>query len=144
MKTVQTTVSSPKPPEEVYAYLVDFGNQPEWRFDVLESGLVGGEAGRTGARYHQRVKPGRKEMSSEVELTKADAHRTVAFRTVDDAPVTASGEWQVSPEGSGSRVVCDVAIEAQGFVRLFEPFMGPSLRRTARRYEEALEERLRA
>ena len=83
-------------------------------------------------------------MTSEVEVTKADSPRAVAFRTVDDAPVTASGEWQISPDGGGSGVVCDVAIEAHGFVRLFEPFKGPSLKRTAQRYEAALEERLGA
>jgi hypothetical protein len=39
VKQVQTTVSTPRPPEEVYSYLVDFGNQTESRFDVLESRL---------------------------------------------------------------------------------------------------------
>jgi hypothetical protein len=39
-------------------------------------------------------------------------------------------------------VVNDVEIETHGFVRLFEPFMGPQLRKTSARYEEALRERL--
>jgi hypothetical protein len=39
--------------------------------------------------------------------------------------------------------VNDIAIETQGFMRLFELFMGPQLRKTSRRYEEALAERLR-
>ena len=37
MKQVTTRVTTPRSPEEVYAYLVDFDNQAEWRFDVLAS-----------------------------------------------------------------------------------------------------------
>jgi len=143
VKKIQVKLSSPKPPQAVYDYLVDFERHPEWRFDVLESKLVGGEKGRPGARYHQRIKPGRKEMEANVELTEAEPGRRVGFRTIDDAPVTASGTYTISQSGSGSELVNDVAIEANGFVRIFEPFMGPGLRKTAQRYEEALTERLR-
>jgi uncharacterized protein YndB with AHSA1/START domain len=142
MKKVQTNVSAKRSPEQVYEYLVDFRNQPEWRFDVLSCELVEGETGRVGARYRQRVKQGRREMDSGVELTRADAPHTVAFRTLDSGPVTASGAWEIRASSGGTHVVCDVAIETRGFVRLFEPFMGPSLRRTAERYERDLTERL--
>ncbi len=56
MKRVQTNVSSGRSPEEVYAYLVDFTNQAEWRFDVLRSELVAGATGRVGivASPHRR------------------------------------------------------------------------------------------
>ena len=138
MKKVQTNVSARRSPEEVYAYLVDFANQPEWRFDVLESELVQGEPGRVGARYRQRVKQGRREMEVTSELSQADSPRTVAFRTVDSGPIQASGAWNISRSGEETRVVCDVAIEAKGLLRLFEPFMGRGLKRTAARYEDDL------
>ena len=142
MKQVTTRVITPRSPEEVYAYLVDFNHQAEWRFDVLESELTGGDPGRTGARYRQRVKQGRKEVVSDVELTAAEPHTRVAFRTVDDGPVTVSGVWRIEPQGEQTRIDADVAIEPHGFVKLFEPVMGPSLRKTAARYEAALAERL--
>lgn len=50
MKKVQAKVSTPKSPQEVYEYLVDFERHPEWRFDVLDSKLVQGDKGRVGAR----------------------------------------------------------------------------------------------
>ena len=46
MKNVQTKVVTRRPADEVYAYLADFTHQAEWRFDVLTSELVSGEAGR--------------------------------------------------------------------------------------------------
>jgi hypothetical protein len=79
MRKVQTNVSTSRSPQEVYDYLVDFENQAEWRFDVLDSRLVQGEKGRVGARYRQRTKQGRREMEILAELTQADAPRTVAF-----------------------------------------------------------------
>jgi len=142
MKKVQTNVRTKRPPEEVYAYLADFNNQAEWRFDVLESELVEGETGSVGALYQQRVKQGRREMEVKARLTQADAPRTVAFESVDSGPVEASGAWHVKPDGEGTHVVCDVAIEANGLMKLFEPMMGPSFRKTAERYERDLTERL--
>ena len=141
MKQVTTHVTTPRSPEEVYAYLVDFDNQTEWRFDVLASELTSGATGQIGARYLQRVKQGRKEVDSDVELTEAEPHRRVAFRT-HGGPVTVSGAWRIEPQGDQTRLAADVAIRPHGFVKLFEPMMGPSLRKTAARYEAALAERL--
>jgi len=143
LKKVTAKVNTRKSPQEVYEYLVDFERHPEWRFDVLESKLVQGETGRVGARYRQKVKQGRRELEANVELTEAEPGSRVGFRTLDEGPVTASGTYSIRGTGSGSEVVNDVTIEAHGFVRLFEPFMGPQLRKTATRYEEALGERLR-
>jgi len=142
MKQVETRVTTLRSPQDVYAYLVDFDNQREWRFDVVGSELISGEAGLPGARYRQRVKQGRKEIQSEVELTEAEPHSRVSFRTVDDGPVTVSGVWQIQPQGDGTRIDAQVAIQPHGFLKLFEPMMGPSLRKTAARYETALAERL--
>jgi len=142
MKTTRTTVDTPRRPEEVYDYLADFENQVEWRFDVLRCELISGEPGAAGARYRQRVKQGGREMDSEVELTSPDRPRRLGFRTVDDGPLAASGTWELTLEGEGTRVVCDVALETRGFIRFFEPFMGISMRKTARRYEEDLRAKL--
>jgi uncharacterized protein YndB with AHSA1/START domain len=142
VKKVHADVSSPRPPREVYDYLVDFSKHPEWRFDVLESTLVQGETGQVGARYRQRVRQGRRVFTTEVELTRAEPGRAVGFRTVDDASVTARGTYEIEEANGGTRLTNEVVIEAHGFVRLFEPFMGPQLKRTAARYEQALSERL--
>ena len=142
MKQVQAKLSTAKSPQEVYDYLVDFERHPEWRFDVLDSKLVEGEAGRAGARYWQRVKQGRRELEVDVELTEAEPPRRVGLRTLHEGPVTASGTYNISAAASGSEVINDVVIETRGVLRLFEPLMGPQLRKTAARYEQALRERL--
>ncbi|UJW33426.1 SRPBCC family protein [Saccharothrix sp. AJ9571] len=144
MKTVQTTVATRRTPEDVYAYLADFTHQAEWRFDVLTSELISGEPGQVGARYLQRVRPGRKQSESEVEVTEADRPSEVAFRTLDRGPVTVRGAWHIRSAPSGTEVVCDVAIETKGVLKLFEPLMGPQLRKIAARYESDLSERLNA
>lgn len=144
MKSVQTRVVTPKPAEDVYAYLADFNNQPEWRFDVLSSELTSGETGVVGARYKQRVVQNKKETDSLVELTEAEQPSAVAFRTFDDGPITVTGSWHIKPNGGNTEVLCDVAMTTRGFVRLFEPMMGPQLRKIATRYEQALSERLNA
>ena len=141
MKQVETRVTTPRSPEDVYAYLADFNNQAEWRFDVISSELTSGEPGVVGSHYRQLVQQGRKQVTSEVEVTEAEPHRRVAFRTLD-GPVTVSGVWKLEPDGGGTRVDTEVAIEMHGFLKLFEPFSGGQLRKTAARYETALAERL--
>ena len=142
MKRVQAKVSTHRSPQEVYDYLVDFERHPEWRHDVIESRLVQGETGRVGARYRRQVAQGRRKTTVDVELTEAEPGRRVGFRTLDAGPVSASGTYDIRGTGAGTEVVNDVAIEAHGLVRLFEPFMGPGLRKTAACYERDLGERL--
>ncbi|HEV7980255.1 SRPBCC family protein [Amycolatopsis sp.] len=142
MKKVHTRVVTAKPAEEVYAYLVDFTNQADWRFDVLTSELVSGDVGVVGAKYSQLVRVGRDEQQSEVELVEAKSPDEVAFRTLDTGMITVSGAWHLRPAGEGTEVICDVAIETRGPLRLIEPMMGPQLRKIARKYEIALSEKL--
>ncbi|MBB5854970.1 SRPBCC family protein [Amycolatopsis umgeniensis] len=142
MKQVQSRVITPKPIDEVYAYLADFTNQPEWRFDVISCSLAAGTGGEPGAKYQQRVKPRGKEIGSEVELTRADEPTEVAFRTLDRGPVTVSGAWHLKSIGTGTEVICDVTIETRGFLRLLEFSMGPSLQKISDRYEQDLSARL--
>lgn len=142
MKKVKTRVVTAKPAEEVYAYLVDFTNQADWRFDVLTSELVSGEVGVVGAKYSQLVRVRRDEQQSEVELVEAKSPGEVAFRTLDTGMITVSGAWHIRPDGEGTEVICEVAIETRGPLRLIEPMMGPQLRGIARKYEIALAEKL--
>jgi hypothetical protein len=141
VKQVETRVTTPRSPEDVYAYLADFNHQTEWRFDVISSELTSGEPGAVGSRYRQLVQQGRKQVTSDVEVTEAEPHRRVAFRTIG-GPVTVSGVWKLEPDDGGTRVDTEVAIEMQGLLKLFEPFSGGQLRKTAARYEAALAERL--
>ena len=141
MKQVETRVTTPRSPEDVYAYLADFNNQAEWRFDVVSSELTSGEPGVVGSRYRQLVQQGRKQVTSEVEVTQAEPHRRLAFSTLG-GPVTVSGTWKLEPDDGGTRVDTEVAIAMHGLLKLFEPFSGGQLRKTAARYETALAERL--
>ena len=85
VKQATTRVTTPRSPEEVYAYLVDFDNQAERRFDGARlrahgracTGQVGaryraaGQAGPQGGRQRRRADRGRA------------AAPGVAFRTLD-------------------------------------------------------------
>lgn len=84
------------------------------------------------------------ESAGEVELTRADPPGEVAFRTLDRGPVTVSGAWHIQTVDAGTEVVCDVAIETKGPLKLLEPLMGPPLRKIAGRYEADLSARLNA
>jgi len=56
------------------------------------------------------------------------------FATVDASPVAVRGAYSVAGDASAARATIEVELHPRGFVRLFGPLMGPSLRRTTSRY----------
>lgn len=137
MLSATTSVQAAAPPEAVYGFLADLANDPEWRFDILDSQLVRGSAGEVGAVYRQRAKPGRKEIQTSVEIERAEPHRHIGFRTLG-GPVQVGGLYTITAANRGCAVRCDVTLRAKGVLRLFEPLMAAGMRRTAARYEEDL------
>src|ERR1700754_837250 len=91
-------------PEEVYAFVADSANDVHWRPEVIRSELVAGQAGDPGARYHQVMKPGRRESEGTHEIVSTAPGRRVDWQTPpDEGPLQFSGYYGVEPSGDGSR-----------------------------------------
>lgn len=141
MLTGRLTVTSPASTDAVLAYLADFRHHPAWRHDVIESELERGAAGESGAVYHQRVKQGPSTGDSRVETTVAAG--AIAFRTLDQGPVTVSGTYALAERPEGGTVVdCDTTLDLRGPAKLFRPVMRRAFRKTLARYERALQAEL--
>jgi hypothetical protein len=52
-----------------------------------------------GGRLSPEGQAGKRELESWAQVTQADKPRVVAFKTVDDNPVQASGAWNISRQG---------------------------------------------
>jgi uncharacterized membrane protein len=128
------TIEIARAPDDVFAYLADLRHDPEWRHDVGSSELVSGTAGAAPSRYRQTATD-KKATAYHVDVTDVDrSSQTVRFATVDASPVAVRGGYRVAGSDSQTTVTLDVELHPSGAVRLFEPFMGPSLRKTASRY----------
>ena len=131
MKSHTASIEIRRTPDDVFGYLLDLSNEPHWRHDVDTSELAAGQPGASGARYRQTSKGA----AYTLEVTQVDAaRRTLRFATVDATPVAVRGGYSVAGDGPAATATIEVQLHPSGVVKLFEPLMGPSLRKTTSRY----------
>jgi uncharacterized membrane protein len=90
------------PREDVFAFLADPENDPQWRRGVLDLKRVSGNG--IGARDAQSVKgPGGHRIPADVEITELIPGKAIAFKTVS-GPVRPRGRYQLDAADGGTRV----------------------------------------
>jgi carbon monoxide dehydrogenase subunit G len=120
MAHAHKTVSSPKPPAEVFAYLADFSTTAEW------------DPGISTAR---RLDDGPLGVGNRVELDAGFFGRTITLiyeTTLYEAPhrfivrgesstVVSVDEITVEADGAGSLVTYDAELTLKGALKIFDP-----------------------
>jgi uncharacterized protein YndB with AHSA1/START domain len=115
-----------RPAGEVFAFLGDAENDTAWRPGVLDIARVSGDAPGAGTRYRQGVKgPGGRRLDADIETTAYEPDRLVGFRATA-GPVRPEGRYELTPEGTGTRVRFKLAAELRGL----KVAMAPAVRRT--------------
>ena len=120
MAHAHKTVTSPKPPAEVFAYLADFSTTAEW------------DPGISAAR---RLDDGPLGVGNRVELDAGFFGRTITLiyeTTLYEAPhrfivrgesstVVSVDEITVEADGTGSLVTYDAELTLKGVLKIFDP-----------------------
>ncbi len=94
-------------PDRVWSLISDFGGTPRWRADVSAVEMLPGPG---PARFVERSRQGKVTF----EIVSQDPPRRQVVRVVDDdQPFGGTWTWELSPEGSGTRLT----ITEAGFVK---------------------------
>jgi hypothetical protein len=105
-RPVTVTAFVPASPDELFAYVSDTRNDPEWCPNVGQVEQIEGEGVEVGAKFRfvQTVDAGRRTLESDVvaEVT-ALGDRSISWRVVDRFQER-DINLEVMPEGEGSRV----------------------------------------
>lgn len=110
-----------RPPEEVFRFLADPENDPQWRSGVLDIKRISGSG--VGARYAQGVKgPRSRRIPADIQITELTAGESIAFQTLT-GPVRPRGEYSISPAERGTRVRFALDAELKGLKRLIAPMV---------------------
>ena len=116
MPAAQRTIEINRPVAEVFAFLADAENDPQWRTAVKEIKRDGPLA--VGARYHQRVAgPGGRPVPADIELTTYQPESAVAFRVIA-GPVRPQGSYRFEPTADGTAVTFSLTAELTGVKKL--------------------------
>lgn len=133
-----TTINYPR--EELFHYLCDPNNDPDWCPTVHSSELTTGQRGEAGAVYDQMHKPGPFPPSAlEVTLHEVDHPDRIQLKSVDDV-ATFVVTYQLEDLGDGrTRVTQHDDIGFRGFGWLLAPFMALAVKAGIKRQFEELE-----
>jgi carbon monoxide dehydrogenase subunit G len=134
MPNAEHVTTIDRTPAEVFAFLSNAENDPQWRSGVLDIARVSGDGG-TGTRYRQGVKgPMGRRIPADVEITESSPNQLHAFRATE-GPVRPEGRYELSPSNGGTRVRFALAAEVRGLKKL----MAPMVQRTMEREVAGLE-----
>src|SRR5262245_45263180 len=114
MATNEVTIE--RPPHDVFAFLADGENDPQWRPGVADVKRESGEG--SGAVFRQGVKgPMGRRVDADYRLTEYAPDRTLAFEVIA-GPVRPHGRYELSPDGDGTRVRFTLECELSGAKKL--------------------------
>ena len=123
---IDVQVEMALPGEDVFAYLADLTNNPDWQSGVESTELVSGHADVVGATYEQVLDDGNK---TQYVVTNIEPGRSITMRTEGRATVDATIIRTVQ-KLSDRR--CRVRMELIGRVRGWRWIITPLLRRMIR------------
>jgi len=108
-----------RPPEEVWDYLADVSNEPQWR-DIIEARWISDPpygVGSTGLHVIKGVG------DWPWKVTEWDEHRSASWIVTGNRFEGSHAGYRVAPEDAGSLVTLNVQFKSSAFMRLVKPIM---------------------
>jgi carbon monoxide dehydrogenase subunit G len=117
----QETVVSPRPPEDVFAYVSDFTTVVEWDPGIASSERSSGEGG-VGTTYDVVATFRGREVPMTYEVVEYREPSQIVLRGTGSS-VEALDTIDFSADGAGTRLVYTAEFRMKGLLRFAEPFM---------------------
>ena len=127
MDEFQNTVTIARPAEEVFAFLADFANVPQWNYAIEQTWQTSPGPAGVGATYRQaRTIPRRSEEGFEVTDFAPPSRLAVEGQI---GPFNASSSYLLQPTAGGTRLTNDVELEpSSALLRPFGPLAIPTVK----------------
>jgi uncharacterized membrane protein len=121
MPSANNEIVIDRPRDEVFAFLADPENDPQWRTGVVDLKHVSGSG--VGARYAQGVKgPRGRRIPADIEITELIPGELIAFQTIT-GPVRPRGRYLLFSAEAGTRVRFELDADVRGVKRLMAPMV---------------------
>jgi uncharacterized membrane protein len=130
----ENTVIINRPVDDVFAFLANAENDPQWRKGVLDIQRVSGEG--AGARYRQGMKgPLGRRLPADIEITEYRPNELIAFRATE-GPVHPEGRYELSEIDGGTRVRFRLDADLPGAKKLMAPMVQRQMQNEVSRLQE--------
>lgn len=143
MATQHFSVHIKRRPEEVFAYLVDSDNLPQWQEGVIETHRSPAGPLTTGTRITKTRKTPTGLVTFTDLVTEFEPDKRIFSQlTVDSMVKGTVGKYRVVPSGDGADLLQEVQVKASGFWKVLQPYIARSVKQTILREQEKLRELL--
>jgi uncharacterized membrane protein len=127
MKPAEQTIVIDRPVGEVFDFVTDMRNTPQWQAGLVEvQRLTDGPSGIGTRHVFVRNFLGRR-MEGTNEFTAYEPEKLVTFKTTSGPPLEAS--YFFEPAGTGTKITSRVQLHGSGLFGLLEPVVAAGLRR---------------
>lgn len=130
MISIESSELIARPADQVFAFVSDIRNDPQWHTDILEAEYDGSAPpGLTaGATFRTRFKPfmGQSEGTGTVTVYEPPRRVVLTSQMGNMKPVLT---LTVEPDGGGSRITRRLDMESKGMLRIMAPFTGGMMRK---------------
>lgn len=135
MAQAEHTVTICRSAEDIFDYLADGTNVPNWRAGVLEIEPIGQAIG-VGATYRQVLRgPGGRKIAGDYRITKYNRPSSLAFEVIA-GPARPNGTYELIPiDPNSARVTFRLAASPTGIMRLMTPMIAKQMRAETRRLD---------
>ena len=125
MPAAQRTLAINRSPEEVFEFFTDPANDQKWRPHVKE--IVAAGPTSVGSTIHQVVAgPAGRGIPADIEVTAYEPPSHYGFKVIA-GPARPVGEFQFTPQGSGTLATFSLTAELRGIKKLL---MGKAVQRS--------------
>jgi uncharacterized protein YndB with AHSA1/START domain len=125
----ESTIHINRSVEQVFTFVVDSKNLRTWQSNLVENEQLTQGPLRVGSRFREvrRTGPGQSEIQAEITDFEPDKH--FATRTLTKPKVTVS--YAFEEEDGGTRITYKFVMITSGFMRLLEPLMAGSMKKSS-------------
>ena len=129
MIKVQVSINIERPMDDVFDYLSDFENNPEWQSGMKSAQFTTEPPLRIGSTYNQLASMMGRSIESTFEVIAYEPGKSVKATTTSGSfPITF--HRMVEPFEGGTRVNAIIEGEAKGFFKIAEPLLALMVRKS--------------
>jgi uncharacterized membrane protein len=143
MINVEVSTVINRPIEEVFAFVSNFENHPQWEANFLEGKRLTPDTVEVGTRYQCVLKVPGQRVVSLIDITEYEPNRSIAFRGDQPAQAKPVGSMTFEAVENSTKVTLLPRPEFGGIFKLLEPLMAGYIKRSnvehLRRLKDLLE-----
>ena len=126
MAHAENMISIAKPVSDVFNYVADGLNNPNWRHGVVSIELQSGQGGKVGTVYKQILKgPGGRNITGDYKITTCDTDKALSFIVIT-GPARPTGTYTFESIAEGTKLKFSLDFQPKGLARI----MGPMIQKT--------------